>query len=64
MLTITIPGDEGWDPEKEEFVSLSSPVTLKLEHSLLSLAKWESKWHKPYFLKIRRTKKRLITFAV
>ena len=49
MLTITIPGDEGWDPEKEEFVSFSSPVTLKLEHSLLSLAKWESKWHKPYF---------------
>ena len=48
MLEIIVPGDEGWDSEKEEFVYIKPPVTLKLEHSLLSLAKWETKWHKPF----------------
>lgn len=48
MLEITIAGKDNWDPEKEEFVPEKPPVKLRLEHSLLSLAKWESKWHKPY----------------
>lgn len=54
MLEITVPGDEGWDSEKEEFVTITPAVNLRLEHSLLSLAKWESKWHKP-FLSTERT---------
>ena len=48
MFQLTIPlGPEGWDEEKEEFVE-PKKITLKLEHSLVSLSKWESKWCKPF----------------
>ena len=48
MLEITIPANEMWDPVKEEFVQASKAETLQLEHSLISLSKWESKWKKPF----------------
>lgn len=51
MLTIKIPiTKEGWDEVKEEFVE-AKYQTLQLEHSLVSLSKWESKWKKPFFSK-------------
>ena len=51
MLTITIPiSPEGWDEAKQEFVEPKTQ-TLQLEHSLISLSKWEAKWHKPFFTK-------------
>lgn len=50
MLEITIPGGEYWDEAKEEFF-FTKPVTLKLEHSLISISKWEAKWHEPFFEK-------------
>ena len=48
MLRIEIPlGPEEWDDDKVEFVAPKTQV-LYLEHSLLSLSKWESRWCKPY----------------
>lgn len=47
MLELTIPGKECFDEEKNEFVS-SDPIVLLLEHSLYSIAKWESKWKKAF----------------
>lgn len=47
MLEINIPGNERWDEKACVFV-YDKPATLRLEHSLLSLSKWESKWHKPF----------------
>ena len=47
MLRITIPGREFWDEVNDEFVSYDD-YELELEHSLVSLSKWESKWHKPF----------------
>lgn len=48
MLRIAVPmTPEKWDEEKEEFVSAKYQI-LQLEHSLLSLSKWESKWCKPF----------------
>ena len=47
MLSITIPSSECWDPYKEEFIQIKE-TTLQMEHSLLSVAKWESKWHKAF----------------
>ncbi len=48
MLSITIPDTELWDEEKEEFIYVRRQ-TLQLEHSLISVSKWESKWNKPFF---------------
>lgn len=50
MLKITIPETEFWDEQKEEFITVKSK-TLVLEHSLVSISKWESKWCKPFLSK-------------
>jgi hypothetical protein len=47
MLTITIPSVEYFDEEKEEFGEIKEQK-ITLEHSLKSISKWESKWHKPF----------------
>ncbi len=47
MLTIVVPEQEAFDEETGSFVKIPSH-TLKLEHSLLSLHKWESKHHKHF----------------
>lgn len=54
MLRITIPPIERWDEAKEEFITTKA-VTLQLEHSLVSLSKWESKWCKPFLSKTEKT---------
>ena len=52
MLYITIPEvqSENWDETNEEFIynTVSKEQTICLEHSLISLSKWESKWNKPF----------------
>ena len=55
MLKITIPPMEYFDEKKQEFVTKGEPTTITLEHSLVSISKWESKWHKSFLDK--RTKK-------
>lgn len=47
MLEIKVESKELYDENKEEFIKIPG-VTLFLEHSLLSISKWESKWHKPF----------------
>jgi len=47
MLRLKIAPTEMWDERKQEFVQ-TGERELMLEHSLVSLAKWESKWKKPF----------------
>ena len=54
MLQIKVPAIDGWDERIEEFVSLPE-TTIVLEHSLISISKWESKWHKPFLGKDDKT---------
>lgn len=61
MLKIVIPGIELYDEEKEEFIT-TKPQTLHLEHSLVSLAKWESKWNKPFLTKDNKTYEETIDY--
>lgn len=48
-LEITVEPNEFWDPIKEKFIYLSKPQTIRLKHSLMSVAKWESKHKKSFF---------------
>lgn len=61
MLKITIPPTELWDETKEEFVTFKGR-TLALEHSLVSLSKWESKWCKPFVSKQEKTLEETIDY--
>lgn len=47
MLHITLPAQEYYDERTETF-DQTKEITLTLEHSLVSVSKWESKWHKPF----------------
>ena len=50
-IELTIEGGrELYDESEQRFYTLNKTVTLKLEHSLLSLAKWESKWKTPFLI--------------
>lgn len=46
MLELDAGGSEFYDEERNEFIYVK-PVRLRLEHSLISLSKWEAKWRKP-----------------
>lgn len=48
MLPLTISGASVWDEDKEEFTIATKDYTLQLEHSLLSIFKWEAIYHKPF----------------
>ena len=61
MLEITVPATELWDEEKEEFIT-TKEQTLKLEHSLVSLSKWESKWCKPFLGKEPKTLEETLSY--
>lgn len=61
MLQITIPAEEYWDASKQEFV-YAGEKTIQLEHSLISLAKWESKHQKVFLDKGEKTVEELIDY--
>ena len=47
-LTITVPAATLYDPISNEFIDVNQ-TTISLEHSLYSISKWESKWHRSYW---------------
>ena len=62
MLEITIPATELWDEINEEFIT-TKEQTLRLEHSLVSLSKWESKWCKPFLSKTNKTDEEMLDYV-
>lgn len=54
MLRITVPAIEFYNESSEMFINYPE-VTLELEHSLVSMSKWESRWHKPFLAKSEKT---------
>lgn len=62
MLQIEVPIiQERWDEVKEEFIEPEYQV-LQLEHSLVSLSKWESKWHKPFYSKTKLSDEEMLDY--
>lgn len=62
MLPITIPAKEGWDAKNRVFVPIHNETTIQLEHSLISISKWESKWCKPFLSKEAKTDAELVDY--
>lgn len=66
MLTIIVPAltNELWDEEKQEFTYpvVSEECVLHLEHSLISLSKWESKWNKSFINTKERTEEESLDY--
>jgi hypothetical protein len=61
MLKITVPATELWDEGSETFINIKKQ-TLQLEHSLVSISKWEAKWHKPFLSKEEKTSEETIDY--
>lgn len=54
MLEIIVPKLELFDNDKQEFIEKEKEFKLQLEHSLVSLSKWEAKWKKPFLTKNKK----------
>lgn len=61
MLTVTIPEREIFDPVTSTFYAVKAQ-RLSLEHSLVSISKWESKWHKPFLSDKQKTQEEVIDY--
>ena len=61
MLTITVPGVELFDEVSKEFKTTTDFV-LNIEHSLVSLSKWESKYEKPFLGREQKTNAEVIGY--
>lgn len=61
MLKLLIPKTEFWDEQNQEFIQVNE-TTLNLEHSLVSLSKWESKWKKPFLTNNKKTKEEYLDY--
>lgn len=61
MLNIYIKGTEAFDPKTNQFI-YTKDTHLTLEHSLVSVAKWEAKWKKPFLVKEQHTNEEFIDY--
>lgn len=63
MLTVVVPGKELWNKETNKF-EYTADTVLHLEHSLVSLSKWEEIFKKPFLGKDERTDEEAIGYII
>lgn len=61
MLEIKVEDRELFDENTERFYYVKGAI-LKLEHSLISISKWESKWKKPFLDSKERSNEELVDY--
>lgn len=61
MLKITIPAVDEFDDDRQVFIE-SEEVTMELEHSLISLSKWEAIWEKPFLSHEQHTDEQALSY--
>lgn len=62
MLKLYVPGSELFDSNTMEFIQVK-PQELTLEHSLVSISKWEAKWKKPFLSRDEKTNAQIIDYV-
>lgn len=62
MLELLVKKNELFNSDTNEFVTVSKDTLLCLEHSLVSISKWESKWHKSFLSKEKKTNEEIIDY--
>ena len=62
MLRLTIAEEEFYNESKDEFFTLPE-LQLDLEHSLLSVSKWESEFEKPFLSTADRSSEEVLRYA-
>ena len=61
MLRILVSAEEIYHEETQEFTKVGG-TTLEMEHSLLSLSKWESKFQKPFLDQVEKTSEEVLAY--
>lgn len=61
MLQVAIPTLELWDETTNRFIYVEGR-TLQLEHSLISISKWEAKWNKAFLSKKEKTREETLDY--
>lgn len=61
MLRLIVPGNEVFHEDTATFESFDD-VELELEHSLVSLSKWESKYKKPFLSSNQKTTQEVFSY--
>lgn len=61
MLHIKIPPSELYDEENSKFIKIKG-ADFQIEHSLVSISKWESKWKKPFLGTDKKSKEQIIDY--
>lgn len=61
MLKLIVPGNEYFNEKSEEF-EMHGDIELLLEHSLVSLSKWESKVKKPFLSSASKTTEEILAY--
>jgi hypothetical protein len=61
VLRIVVPGEELYNQETEMFETVGD-VELEMEHSLISMSKWESKFQKPFLTKVEKSPEEILAY--
>ena len=62
MKTVTIPKGEVWIEEEQRFIETDREYTLILEHSLVSMSRWEAEYKKPFLAIESKTKEETLFY--
>lgn len=61
MLQLVIPDLSFYDEDRCEFVYRKG-ATIQMEHSLVSVSKWEAKWHVPFLSTEEKTEEQMLDY--
>ena len=62
MLRLHVSAQNLWDPVSETFIDVKDQY-ISLEHSLVSISKWESKWEKPFLSSGEKTDEETVDYV-